>query len=46
MSGAPIIPLIAEDFDAENLLDQFPEDFECPSCMMIQAELLECRSCQ
>jgi len=41
-----LIPLIEADFDPENMLEQFPEDFECPSCMMIQLDMLECKHCQ
>ena len=45
MIGAPMIPLLECDFDPENILDAFPEDFECPACMMIREELLECKHC-
>ena len=44
LGGAPLIPLIEADFDPENVLEQFPEDFKCPSCMMIQVDMLECPS--
>ena len=45
LSNLPIIPVLESDFDPENLLESFPEDFECPLCMLIRSEMLECRHC-
>ncbi len=39
-NGGSVIPLYEHDFDPTYKLDQFPSDFECPSCMMIQLEML------
>lgn len=44
--GGSVIPLYEHDFDPNYKLDQFPSDFECPSCMMIQLEMLQCKSCE
>ena len=46
MNGGSIIPLYEHDFDPTYKLDQFPNDFECPSCMMIQLEMLQCKNCE
>lgn len=37
--------MLLNDYDENHHLDSFPEDFECPLCMMIKTELFECSNC-
>ena len=45
-SLASIPPLYEVDLNTMSLIDTIPEgDLECPSCMVIQANMLVCKSC-
>lgn len=44
-SNAVMVQLTMADFDKTDRLDEFPEDFECPLCMMIKQEVVECPKC-
>ena len=39
------VQLIVADFDEAYTLDEFPEDFECPLCMMVREDVVECPKC-
>ena len=39
------VQLTFADFDDSYMLDSFPEDFECPLCMMVKLDLMECPKC-
>ena len=45
-SAGPILPLYEIDVDARYMIDEFPADYECPSCMMVQQEFLTCKHCE
>ena len=38
--------LTLDDFDENYMLEALPEDYECPLCMIVQDDILECPSCK
>ena len=35
--------LTMDDFDEKYNLEALPDDYECPICMMVKEEMMECR---
>ena len=42
---APAAPVYEVDLVMDYMLDQFPEDFECTACMLVQDNYLTCKHC-
>ena len=40
-----MVPLTDMDIDEAYKLEALPDDFECPLCMMVKAEIFECSKC-
>ena len=38
--------LTMEDFDENYNLEALPNDYECPLCMIVQDEIMECPHCK
>jgi hypothetical protein len=42
---ANLCPLTINDFDDTYKLNELPPDIECPLCMMIKEQIVECGNC-
>jgi hypothetical protein len=45
MQKDQVVPLTEMDLDDDYKLEALPDDFECPLCFMVKAEIFECEKC-